>query len=303
MHPLLPLAQHPRLLSLMPLCGKQMMTIFLLLVPVTIFLFCHRPSEKSFICLSVVCLFWLMNFLQGTGSRDLPPWLPSIAPLPLVFSVSSNLTAQMSKAASVFKEVIEKNKKIELIVLPESSFYSNHLTMPELTEQWDAHNLSRPVHIMAGAFRWDNDLYYNSLHWIYDGKLQQCFNKRHAMILMERVPSRFNWDSIRNLYFKNFPELTASTKKRPQLTIRENFSVVPYICSELFFKEYPDDEYTEVPILAISNDRRFTTYVSKLMYLNARFKAIQWQRPIIYVSFFYQVYVDMHGNVMPIQNA
>jgi apolipoprotein N-acyltransferase len=182
-------------------------------------------------------------------------------------------------------------------VLPESAFYSNHLNMPELTHYWNAEYLSKDVHIIVGAFRWHETLYHNSLHWIYNGELQCCFDKRHAMILTERVPSFFYCTWLRDLYFKKFPELTASQLKRPKLEINKHISVVPYICSELFFNEYPDDTYADTPILAISNDRWFTSYVNRLMYLNARLKAVQWQRPIIYVSFLYQVYIDTCGNV------
>ena len=173
--------------------------------------------------------------------------------------------------------------------------------MSVLTTLWDARHLGRSIDIVVGAFRWKKGKYYNSLHWIRNGIIQACFDKRHAMILIERMPSWFDFWFIRDLYFKTAPEISPARDKRPQLPIMKETALVPYICSELFFNEYSDDVYPDTPILAICNDIWFhpfyhLSYVQTLMYLVAKFKAIQWQRNVIYVAFSRAIFLDKYGN-------
>jgi apolipoprotein N-acyltransferase len=215
-----------------------------------------------------------------------------------------NLTHMAHKAGKEFKTIIDKYPSAELIVMPESSYYCRHLSKnPDLANLWSQKHMGKKVHLVIGAFRWENGKHYNSLHWIYDGKVQAYFDKRHTMVLVEQMPAWFDIGPLRSLYFRTFPEITPSHQPRPLLTIFDDTPFVPYICSELFFNEKPDDSYTGVPILAISNDSWFAyprsvPYMQELMYLAARFKAIEWQRDIVYVAFSRSGYIDMYGNAI-----
>jgi len=108
------------------------------------------------------------------------------------------------------------------------------------------------------------------------------------MLLSERLPDWLDVDWIRTRYFKNTPPVHAATNTRPLLKLSDRIAFVPYICSELFFNEYPDDHYPTHPILAVCNDHWAPLNHTKYqLYLAARFKAIEWQRPIIYISYQY----------------
>jgi hypothetical protein len=125
--------------------------------------------------------------------------------------------------------------------------------------------------------------------------LQCCYDKKHAMLLSERLSTWMDNDFFKHIYFNERQPIHRSLCERTQCVVSENISFVPYICSELFFTELPDDTYENSPVLAVVNDILFTTYIQKLLVLLARFKAIQWQRNIIYVSYTQSLFIDVCG--------
>ena len=91
-----------------------------------------------------------------------------------------------------------------------------------------------------------------------------------------------------------------SSNDRIQLPML-NTIFIPYICSELFFNEWPDDDYTHAPIVAIINDTLLLdSYLQELLLLLARLKAVQWQRDILYVSYGQSLFLDKWGMVTQI---
>jgi len=301
MHPLLPLAVHPQLLRLLPIIGKGFLSVLLLMVSACATIALKTRKQNTIISTIVFILPWLISWFLPVTKSEPPTWVAKIAVLSMMFPNSVNRVGAINTAGDRFKNILQQYPHIELIVMPESSFYCNNLTMPALTTLWDARHLGRPIDIVIGAFRWKKGKYYNSLHWIRNGIIQACFDKRHAMILIERMPSWFGFWFIHDLYFKIDPEISPAQDKRPQLLIMKETAFVPYICSELFFNEHPDDVYPDIPILAICNDIWFhplyhLSYVQTLMYLTAKFKAIQWQRSVVYVAFSQAVFLDKYGN-------
>jgi apolipoprotein N-acyltransferase len=100
------------------------------------------------------------------------------------------------------------------------------------------------------------------------------------------------------------PEIKQSPNERPLLPLSDDISIVPYICSELFFNEYPDDIHGTMPIILISNDSWASiSYVRHLMYLTVRFRAIQWQRDVLYVSYHYALLCDKKGRIHQLQSS
>ena len=105
---------------------------------------------------------------------------------------------------------------------------------------------------------------------------------------------------ILQVYFSQAVPITVSVDNRKELHLLEDIVFVPYICSELFCNESPDDIYQEAPIIVVVNDSMFTShtcslYIQQLLVLLARHKAIQWQRDIVYVSYRQSFFIDRHG--------
>ena len=301
MHPLLPLVVRPQLLRLLPVIGKGLLSLLLLMVPACATIALKTRKQYAVILTMLFSFPWLISWLLPVTQSQPPTWVTKIAVLSTMFPRSVSLTGAVNAAGDQFKNILQQYPHVEFIVMPESSFYCSNLTMTGLTTLWDEWHVGRSVDIVVGAFRWKKGKYYNSLHWIRNGIIQTCFDKRHAMILIERMPSWFDFWFIHDLYFKTVPEISPAQDKRLQLSIMKETAFVPYICSELFFNEHPDDEYPDIPILAICNDIWFHplyyfSYVQTLMYLVAKFKAIQWQRNIVYVAFSQAVFLDKYGN-------
>lgn len=301
-HPLLPLATHPQLFMLMPIIGKNLLALLMYLVPATITLFLVQHNLRNALFVFCALLPWCISLFIPMPKANRPAWLDKIMVLPASFPVMGNSTNQAEAALSYFQRIKFNYPQTEIIILPESAFHCDHLsTEPTLCDLWSRDYVGKPMHVLLGAFRWDGPNFHNSLHWVYDGKIKNIFDKRHAMILIERVPSKFNSTVIRELFFKTFPEIIPARTARPRFEISEDIAFIPYICSELFFNEFPDDSYPTTPILSVTNDRWcINLYVADLMYLDARLKAILWQRDILYVSFKYAVYIDRWGNETPL---
>lgn len=300
MHPLLPLTEKMPLLSLLPFLGKETLTLFLLMVPTSILLLVVCTNRYSLFLMTATLLFWVISIRYEHEHGPSPVWLDHLVALPHVFYHPTDIDGVHTQACTLFKNIIAQYPQVDLIITPESAFYNTLLSQPELSTVWNNHTLSKNVHLMIGTFRNKKGKYYNSLHWIYDGTIQHCFDKRHSMLLTERIPLLFNYTCIKDLYFKTFPPMRTSKKKRPLFNVNQDFSFVPYICSELFFNEQPDDIYPNSLIIVVCNDRWFKGYFPTLMHCLARFKALYWQRPIVYISFYNQSFFDQYGHQAPV---
>jgi hypothetical protein len=296
MHPLIVLAQKPELLCLLPMLGKLLLTALFLLIPMSIVMLLCYKNGAALLFLCTIVLF--MNFSLIRGPRiGASAKSGVINTLPcMVCSTTDDPKIIIQIIGNYLKKLVVQQPAIDIIIMPESAFnVSNFASLPELLQLWNKDGVGKALHIMFGASRWHNGNYYNSLHWIYDGKLQCCYDKRHAMLLSERLSMWMDNDFLRHIYFNERQPIATSLCERTQLVVSDDMVFVPYICSELFFAEVPDDNCEGVPILALVNDLLFATYIQKLLMFLARFKAIQWQRNIVYVSYAHSVFIDDCG--------
>lgn len=303
MHPLILLTQQPELLLLLPILGKQLLTVFFLLVPASFVLVLWYKNGKAFSCFLAICSLWALSWFFGFTSEKLSHLYDAIKSLPcMTYCSGVHKEMTMKIVAREVKKILEQYPETNLIIMPESALnITDFEYRPELLQLWHKKHMGKPLHIVFGTCRLQDGNYYNSLHWVYNGKLQACFDKKHAMLMTERLSDWMDCDDMRAIYFKDDISITRSDNQRIVLTIAENISFVPYICSELFFNEYPDDCYPDMPILAIVNDILFKEeergYMKKLLLRLAQFKAIQWQREIVYVSYSESVVIDKWGEI------
>ena len=302
MHPLIPLAQNPTLLCLLPIIGKQLLTLFLLLVPASFVLLLRYKNNTGVFVFCSAIAFWFICWWVGRAEIQRFCWQARIRTLPyMAHSCVDNPLVVVKVVGSKLQKIIADYPEAEIVIMPESAFnVSNFNDFPELLQLWNANNLGRAVHVVFGASRWHEDCYYNSLHWVYNGVLQNCYDKRHAMLVSERLSSWMNNKTMQRVYFSNDFPIAISLDKRIKLALLPDISFVPYICSELFFNEGPNDIYGESPIILVVNDSMFlgnwcVLYIQELLVLLARYKAIQWQRDIVYVSYGQSLFIDKHG--------
>lgn len=305
LHPLLPLVIHPQLLWFVPFIGKAAASLIFVITSACLTAFIMTPTWHNIFLALIIGSFWLMGYVIHPKKLPSPSWLDEIGVLNITVYSNINLSFIGSLIQEQCQQFIAHYPDIKVILFPESALYCTQLTtVPEMISAWDSNQLGTCVDMIIGAFRWEENNYRNTAHWIRDGKLQQLFDKRHAMILTEHVPN-FNSSFLKNLFFNQNPDaklhrwpVTPSTNARPAWQLLPDLTVVPYICSELFFNHHPDDIYLKLPILEVCNDSWTSArYVKNFMYLEARLKALLWQRDIIYVSYEYQKLIRPDGSI------
>lgn len=282
-HTLVLLAQQPALLWMLPILGKQLLTIFFLLVPASIVLVVWYKNLASVLLCVAVVLPWFRS--QPFYEKSI--WYKHIKSFPCMIRAHT-ASGAMNILTYHIKKLIADYPEVSVIVMPESALDNiDHNVL---------HGFCTKVHLICGACCCEDENRYNSLYWIHNGTVHARFNKKYTMLLTEHVADWMNADWLRNIYFKDKVVVTRSCNERMPIKLSDSISFVPYICSELFFNEYPDDCFPDTPIVAIVNDTLFIdSYMQELLLLLARFKAIQWQRSIVYVSYAYSVFIDRRG--------
>jgi hypothetical protein len=307
MHPLIPLAEAPALLQLMPYVGKQFLTLAFYAFAVLIAIMLIKPTKMGALACSIVLIPWALSLVLWFSSckKDAPRWFSRIVHLPKKFPRKQNVSVTARMLREEIKGLLDAHPAADIVVVPESSVYSPHLfSNQSLAAYVGPDHIEKSIHLLLGSFYNDNDQYRNSCYWLKNGVVQERFDKRHTMVMIERVPFLLKNTFLKNMYFSVMPEIIYSENKRPLLSLSEELRLVPYICSELFFNEYPDDMHTREPIILIANDNWASIgYVRHLMYLVVRFKAIQWQRTIIYISYHYALLCDDQGHTHTVQSS
>ncbi len=308
MNPLIPLAQYPIFLKALMIdparwfgfSGISPFFIHPIIINSFLFFAIRQRAKKALLCFIIVfsSIFFLHAIQEKTIEK--PAAYNHIKPLQLIFWSSPNISSMANAGRARFIELLRKWPDTEIIIMPEAAFYCSHLEQEEISAYWNEENLGKPMHIILGSFRWAQDNYRNSFLWFYNGVIQASFDKKHAMLLTERTPTLFNRATIHDLYFQRSPEIIPSNNERPLLHITPDIDFVPYICSELFFNQYADDKHPDTTILAICNDNWAPEYVGQLMKLCAIFKAVQWHRNILYISYAYTIYINTEGQSIDI---
>jgi hypothetical protein len=93
MHPLIPLAQKPALLCLLPIIGKQALTGLFLLVPASCVLVLWYKNYRTLLLCCVAVMPWLIFCLVGEGDMQKRDWYNRIKSLPyMACSTAKNPT-------------------------------------------------------------------------------------------------------------------------------------------------------------------------------------------------------------------
>lgn len=284
-NPLLPLATHPEVLtSVVPVLGTDL-TLLLLFSLSTPIAYAILTKKKN--------VLWLAGILAL-------PWIASWALYQSVNQIMRTETLTLIKELRVVpntwalfdKNIQELPDQTHYLLFPESAC-EEPLALGHLCDFAAQHP---QYHIIAGGFRDDHGVHRNTAFWLHE-TIQDFFDKRHAMSLAERIPLVCNFDMFRHTYFHKIAEVVPSQTPRPRWNLSDDVTVVPYICSELFFFSQPDDPYFD-PIVALCYDSWPTAlYARNLLLLTARYKAIAWQRDIIYVGYEFQALCTKTGRI------
>jgi hypothetical protein len=296
MHPLLPLAQHPQLLLLVPWCGKLVVTGLLLLVPLSCVAVALYKNGYTICLLCCALLPWILCWQYGNMHFHNQAWQSRITSLPCIICCSGNdITSTVKLMAHHCKQLITVHDAVDIIIMPESACnYAQFVCNADQLQLLSANYIGKKIHIIFGASRQHDDAYYNTMYWVYDGLLHGYHDKKHAMLISETLPWWIS-DQLYDVYFTQTPPITRSVKDRSLFFLSSTLICVPYICSELFYAEHPDNDYGGKLVIAIVNDALFVDYIAVLLVLLARYRALSWRQTIVYVSYIQSLFVDEWG--------
>lgn len=279
LNPIIPWAIHPVLLYLLPCIGVIGMT-FLICGIAGALVYDSIKQQHMLVGAFVVAIIAIVSLLYDSDEKA-HSLLP-IAHVPKIIQQSDDDDALCNLIHDYVGLASESVHDCCGAVFPESSVYAWQICAHSLRAD-PAHAEIRDY--IIGSFFDDNGMYRNSCYWLRDGVLQQRYDKRHAMPLIERMPWWLKRTRLYTLFFASRPEIVPSNNEHPLMMIGEHV-VVPYICSELFFNRTPDDAHTSTPLVALVNDRWcYASYLQDLLYLGAVVQAYAWQRTILYVSY------------------
>lgn len=299
MLPLLPLAHYAYVLLLLPYVGKFGL-LFLFFLPSAFYASWWVTKSTKWIVASLVsCIPWFVSLGMVSAELGKPVWLDEILCLQKKLKNSPNLLTITSSIVQDFREIIVQNPKIKLIIIPESACTLAELSEePILTQCWHKNFLGKELHLVMGGCREADEKYYNSVHWFCNEKLCGLADKRHVMLLTERLPEIFEQSSLHEAYLGATRSFDVAALPRTKFNIFSDQSFIPYICSELFFTQYPDDEYGHTTILALCGDAWARhSYIGTLMFLMARLRSIEWQRDIVYCSYRHAAFLTSRGTM------
>lgn len=304
MSPLIPLVHTSQLFGIIHIVGKEIMALLLYSWSAFCALFLiHQHKWYLFFALIIIG-FWLISCVQFYSSTyvDKPSWISHIISFPKFVdcTIQPNMCAQT--LAEEIRQLLIRFPEVEIILMPESCLLDGAI-VATYAYYFSQQYVGKPIHILLGSFYEDKENYYNVCYWLYDGVIQARYNKRHTMPLTERIPFLFHYQCIKNLYFAGTTQVTRSENKKAYFQCLKNSTWVPYICSELFFNTWPEDT-THNPLIVLVNDRWCPVlYMRYLMVQVARFKALLWQRDIIYISYFFALVCTSDGHCYEIQKA
>ncbi len=291
--PLIPLVEYPFFLHDMPKIGPAAFLLVFIAIQALISSALIHIRYKWILVLGIMSCAGLIVLFIKQNSHLVNNYNELVCGA-ACFAKNDSVTYTGKVIRNYCKALLERYPQTGIVVFPESAIGCHFLPgEPQIVALCNAQELGKAVTILVGGFRWDNCQYRNTVYWIHNGKLIDLFDKRHTMALTERVPGEYflgKISLIKESYFKEFAGINASSCQRPRWRISETMTVIPYICSELYFNAYPDHKPCKNEhLLALCNDKWIKrNFIRYQMLMGARFRAIQWQVPVLYVAYFYQ---------------
>ncbi len=269
-HPLLPLTNY-KCLDLMSIIGIWFATLILIIF--SWFLTYVITYKKYYLLffLPVLFLFKKDNKVdQITYNPINSPNSYSDSPYDIALNIKTKIL-----------EVIKKNPNVKIILFPESTFPFALNEFKEVIDWWFYGFQNKKIHILIGSHRSQNGKLFNTVYHLFNCRIINYYDKTNLMFFSERIPNIWRFFSISKFFLNNSKEFFPGNTKA--IFKIENLNVQPCICSDLFLQKQlsVDCDY----IMFFMNISWFScAYVKRLLHLFIRFKEIELNKKIIYVS-------------------
>jgi len=288
--PIIPLAAYAPSLRMMPLIGVYGITAILIMMQ---WLFAQyirnkegRYAAGGLVLLSVFCI----GFFCKEDTPQLPDYLQQLVYVSLpqcAYEHNGHPIDCAQAIASVVQEGVEQFDKPVCFVLPESAF--PFVLHPYVRDLWQSILDDNGSQLIVGIHKKDGFITKNSFIQLDFCRIIQTYEKKHSVIFTEKTPFY-----LKGCYFLSHLFGGKTDRSLHNNYIRGTYTSLiriytyyffPVLCSELFFNDFSSLPFKKVPILLLCNDKWFTSdHMKNLMFLYAKTYAINWKRPLIYIS-------------------
>jgi len=282
--PLLPLAAHPSWLFCLPFFGSSCLTIVLFLIPVFFSLYLVHKSIFYQVSLFFTLLPFLIGWFWHEEKMKVPNWLHKVGVVVPTLVSSNNPFECAQEITYCLMNYCERNHNVRILIMPESSYPFALNEHPEAVGMWAQNVLFDDKILLLGSHRRSGKKLFNTFYCIKKRRIIFSYDKKHTIPFIEYLPQPWNNSKfLQSLFLNKKEQFNVSQKPRTPFSPIKKVTMLPYICSELFFAK--NKENNQEPIVCIVNDSWFSACSMRtLLYLVACYKALAWQQDILYVA-------------------
>jgi apolipoprotein N-acyltransferase len=281
---LLPLAAYPSWLFCLSLFGSNCLTIVLFLIPVFFSLCLISKSIFYRIALFFTLLPFLIGWFWYEEKMKVPHWIHELGCI-IPPAMSNNNSFECAQEITYcLMNYCERNRKARILIMPESSYPFALNEHPEAVEMWAQNVLFEDKTLLLGSHRRSGKELFNAFYCIKKRRIIFFYDKKHTIPFVEYLPQPWcNLKFLQSLFLHKKEQFNVSQKPRTPFSPTKKVTMLPYICSELFFAK--NKENSQEPIVCLVNDAWFSACSMRtLLYLVACYKALTWNHDILYVA-------------------
>lgn len=299
-NPITALIEFPSLLYGITTLGKYGLLLLLIAWQGALSLVLFLRHKKHLALWITLSIFWLLFTLK----KDVPitpGWINRIAYIPRTFNHELSATYAARQVKTYIEALIQHDPAVDIFILPEDGIQSSRFYTHQTLCKTCMPNLNKCYHLIFGAYRKEGIQEFNTLYHLSDCELKHHYDKQYTMIFSEEIPNLIGTSILKkNIMFN---PLSRGKESRAPFYIDSAIAFIPYICSEVFFMDQPDDNYPIMPILAACSDKWATWDYTKERCLRvARLKAMEWQRDILFISYTRAGFLTKTGNFLPLKD-
>ena len=290
--PLLPLAQYSVFIYGLSIFGQNILLFCLILAQYALLNYVMQKG-RAWLFITGMCMApFIFGFFKV--GRSAPNWIERIG---YIMPPAQTIEHPLERGAAInraMQQAVIDRPNVHTFLMPESTCQFCLNEYPEIIELWKI-NAGKNKTLLVGSPRADQQKRFNSLYKIEGGRITKYYDKSLLMPLTEYIPNNLKkFFNTKELFLNNKKEFSTSVNSPHFLEIDAQLTVIPKLCSELFF--YPYNEAADLatyPILFAVNDSWFAMdYLKHLMLLFAIFQSVLLQKEIIYVCHTSAIWID-----------
>lgn len=279
--PLLPLAYEPRWLYALPWISSYGLLALLIIFSATVAHFLHTRNLKFLGLAAMSCVPFVVGWVVQEVER-VPSYVQS-----LTYAQPPHKREHPIDCAQAIDNAIQtalaKKPRAKIILMPESSYPFPLNENEQALAMWDTNALAGGQTLIIGTHCAQAGNLHNCISCVNNRRIIQNYVKSNLFWFTEYVPFPWcNFNFFQKLFLKNKKGFSSTENCCAQFHILPNLTCTCAICSEFFFRSYSPGS---LPLLVVVNDAWFSAaYLQNLMFLCARYAALEEQREIIYIG-------------------